>query len=338
MEVVMPHLLSVTASIERERWQMPADPLSLDATTLERDAPDAHWILPGEAGMLRARCSLWWARTPSLLRHRVGFIGHYAAADATAARLLLKRACRELAGRGCRVAVGPMDGSTWRRYRLVTERGGEPAFFLEPDNPDGWPEHFLGLGFRPIAQYLSAVNGDLSREDPRVTQIADRLTTAGVRIRSLDPRHTEDDLRRIYAVSTVSFRENFLYTPITEAEFLAQYRSFLPAVRPELVLIAEAEDQPVGFIFAVPDLQQAARGRPVDTVIVKTVAVLPERTRAGLGSLLLATCQRTARQLGYTRAIHALMHEQNTSRNLSRRYAYPMRRYALFGKVLEARS
>jgi GNAT superfamily N-acetyltransferase len=338
MEVVMPHLLSVTASIELERWQQPADPLALDPTALGRDAPDAHWMLPGDAGMLRARCSLWWARTPSLLGHRVGLIGHYAAADAKAAHLLLEHACRELAGRGCRVAVGPMDGSTWRRYRLVTEHGRAPAFFLEPDNPADWPEHFLGLGFQPIAHYLSALNGDLSREDPRAEQIADRLTTAGVRIRSLDPRRPEDDLRRIYAVSTVSFRENFLYTPIGEADFLAQYRSILPAVRPELVLIAEIEDQPVGFIFAVPDLKQAKCDGRIDTVVVKTVAVLPERSRAGLGSLLLAACQRTARQLGYTRAIHALMHEQNISRNLSRRYADPIRRYALFGKALEARS
>ena len=48
-------------------------------------------------------------------------------------------------------------------------------------------------------------------------------------------------------------------------------------------------------------------------------------------------CQRAAHQLGYTRAIHALMHEQNASRNLSRRFAQPMRRYALFGKALESR-
>jgi len=29
-----------------------------------------------------------------------------------------------------------MDGSTWHRYRLPTERGAEPTFFLEPDNPE----------------------------------------------------------------------------------------------------------------------------------------------------------------------------------------------------------
>ena len=93
----------------------------------------------------------------------------------------------------------------------------------------------------------------------------------------------------------------------------------------------------MGFILAIPDLKQAERGHLIDTVIVKTLAVLPERAHAGLGGLLLAACQQTARDLGYLRAIHALMHEQNTSRNLSRRYAHQIRRYALFGKALEAR-
>src|SRR5512136_1085477 len=223
MEVVMERLLSASTPAELERRQSPADPLSLEPAALRRDAPDAHWMLPGERGALRARCSLWWTRTPSLLGHRVGFIGHYAARDAAAAGLLLERVCRELAGRGCSVVVGPMDGSTWRRYRLVTERGGEPTFFLEPDNPDDWPDHFLALGFQPIAHYISAVHDDLGREDPRVSHIADRLLAQGIRIRPVDPQHIEDDLRRIYAVSAVSFRNNFLYSPISEAEVLAQY-------------------------------------------------------------------------------------------------------------------
>ena len=334
----MDRLLSTSTPAELERWQNPADPLHLDPAALGRDAPDAHWMLPGEREALRARCSLWWMRTPFLLGHRVGLIGHYAARDAAAAGLLLERACRELADRGCGVAVGPMDGSTWRRYRLVTERGGEPPFFLEPDNPDDWLDHFLALGFQPIAHYISAVNCDLNRDDPRVNHIAERALAQGIRIRPLDPRHLEDDLRRIYALSAVSFRSNFLYTPIPETDFLTQYRALLPALRPELVLIAEAADQPVGFLFAVPDLKQTERGHPIDTVIVKTLAVLPERAHAGLGSLLLAVCQRTARELGYVRAIHALMHEQNASRNLSRHYAHPMRGYALFGKALGGRS
>src|SRR5512134_3810448 len=132
-------LLSASTPAELERRQSPADPLRLDPATLRRDAPDEHWLLPGERGALRARCSLWWTRTPALLGHRVGLIGHYAAPAAAPGAGLLDRACHELAARGCSVAVGPMDGSAWRRYRLITERGTEPTFFLEPDNPDDWP-------------------------------------------------------------------------------------------------------------------------------------------------------------------------------------------------------
>ncbi len=330
----MERLLSVRTPAELERWQDPADPLRLEPATLVQDAPDAHWMLPGRWGALRARCSLWWSRTPSLLGHRAGLIGHYAARDAAAGGLLLDHACRELARRGCGVAVGPMDGSTWRRYRLVTERGGEAAFFLEPDNPDDWTDHFMAVGFQPIAHYLSAMNSDLGREDPRAGRTAERLWAQGIRIRPLDAQRAEDDLRRIYAVSAASFRSNFLYTPITEADFLAQCHGLLPVVHPDLVLIAEAAGQAVGFVFAVPDLKQAERGFPIDTVVVKTLAVLPDRTHAGLGSLLLGMCQHAARRLGYRRAIHALMHEQNVSRNLSLRYAQPMRRYVLFGKAL----
>jgi len=39
--------------------------------------------------------------------------------------------------------------------------------------------------------------------------------------------------------------------------------------------------------------------------------------------------------MGFTRAIHALMHETNKSRNLSARYARTIRRYTLFSKRLD---
>jgi L-amino acid N-acyltransferase YncA len=76
----------------------------------------------------------------------------------------------------------------------------------------------------------------------------------------------------------------------------------------------------------------------VDTVIVKTVAVLPGRRLAGLGNVLVARCQQAARALGFRRAIHALMHESNNSRNLSAHYAKPFRRYTIFARDLEAAS
>jgi hypothetical protein len=68
----------------------------------------------------------------------------------------------------------------------------------------------------------------------------------------------------------------------------------------------------------------------IDTLIIKTVAVAPAMANHGLGGLLVGLVQRRARDLGYRRAIHALMHEQNVSRHISRRYAHTIRRYALY--------
>ena len=331
----MDRLITLTSREELERWQSLTGLRPIEPPEWAQHNPDAHWMSIGDGATLWARCSLWWKRTPSLHGNQVGIIGHYAARDTAIGGRLLQYCCRELAARGCSLAVGPMDGNTWRRYRLITERGHEPVFFLEPDNPDDWPDHFLALGFRPVARYFSAVTDDLGYEEPRVEQLARRMTAEGIRIRPLDPCAAEDDLRRIYAIAQVSFRNNFLYTPIPESEFLEQYRPLLSRIRPELVLLAERQGEPVGFIFAVPDLKQAGRGRAIDTVIVKTLAVLPERAHHGLGSLLLAECHATARRLGYTRAIHALIHEQNVSRNISRHYAHLFRRYALFAKPLE---
>ena len=305
-----------------------------DPADLARHAADCHWRLMGDHGETAGRCSLWWRNTPSLPGHRLGLIGHYAAIDGVAARRLLQHGCAELAARGCTLAVGPMDGSTWRRYRLIVERGSEPVFFLEPDNPDDWPEHFRDSGFAPLAHYSSAINIDLSRFDPRLPEIAERLAAQGVRLRAFDPGAFEDELRGIYAVSGFGFRNNFLYAPLAEAEFIAQYRALRPHVRADLVFIAEHRGEPIGFIFAIPDLLQARRGQPIDTVIIKTVAVLPEHAGAGLGGLLVARVQEIARDLGYTRVIHALMHEVSHSGKISRHYARTMRRYALFARTL----
>jgi GNAT superfamily N-acetyltransferase len=208
--------------------------------------------------------------------------------------------------------------------------GTAPPFFLEPTNPPSFPAHFAGAGFDVLATYSSALAEDLTRADPRIPTADARLRADGIVIRSLRLDDTERDLRRIFALSLESFARNFLYTPIAEDEFLEQNRQILPVVHPDLVLLAERNDALVGFLFAVPDVLQT----PPQSVIIKTVAVSPALARTGLGSVLVATAHQRAHQLGFRRAIHALMHEHNVSQNISRRVATTMRRYALFVKAL----
>jgi hypothetical protein len=101
-----------------------------------------------------------------------------------------------------------------------------------------------------------------------------------------------------------------------------------------LITLAEDGDRLVGVLFAVPDLLQPTRGEPIDTAIIKTLVISSMRSYAGLGSYLAYESHRRARQLGYKRVIHALMHDSSKSHSISARYGQIMRRYTLFAKAL----
>jgi len=311
------------------------DVAPLDAALAARHRPDLHLAVVDD-GRLAARASLFWREVPACPDARLGAIGHYAARDAAAGRALLEAACSELAAAGCGVAVGPMDGNTWRSYRLVTERGTDPPFLMEPTNPDDWPQHFTGAGFEVIATYHSSVAALPLPADPRLATARTRLEAAGVRVREIDLARFAEELDGLFALSLAAFARNFLYTPIPRAQFVAQYLPYAERIDPRLVLVAEQAGRAVGFLFAIPDWLEAARTGRATTVIAKTVAVDPARRHAGLGALLVGMAHERAAALGYRRVIHALMHDANVSTNIGRRHTRVMRRYALYARRLGA--
>lgn len=295
---------------------------------------DLHWAALGSNDELLARCSVWWTNTPSLYAHRVGLVGHYAATDAESSSVLLDHALRDLARQGATIAIGPMDGSTWRRYRFVIDRGTESPFLLEPNQPAEWVDYFKHAGFRPLARYFSSLNPEIARSGPNLDAVTARLNKRGIHFRPLDMNHFDDDLRAIHRLSLVAFEKNFLYTPIAEPEFLQMYSAIRPLMRPELTLMAWHEDRLIGFGFAIADALRPKQGLPDDTLIVKTVAVDPAYFGRGIGTVLTDLCQQAGSRLGYRRGILALTYEKNVSLRIASRYGEVMRTYALFSRRL----
>ena len=306
----------------------------LEAESFRLTTPLVHLALRDATGGLLARCSLWRARDALNAPTTAGLVGHYAAFDAHAGGELLEYALNRHRAEGCDRVIGPLDGSTWHRYRLLTKRGTEPPFFLEPDNPDDWPQHFTDAGFVPLATYTSALNPDLSRIDPRSDQRRAELERNGITLRTIDIERFDVELTAIHELSLVAFARNFLYSPIGLDAFVASYTPIRPHLVPELVLLAERDGKLVGFIVGIPDLMETARDERLRTVIVKSMAVHPACRGNGLGGLLMDDCQRAARKLGFKRAIHALMHETNRSRRFLAHHGTTIRRYTLYEKRL----
>jgi GNAT superfamily N-acetyltransferase len=216
----------------------------------------------------------------------------------------------------------------------VTGGTDEPPFFLEPSHPPEWPAHFEAAGFAALARYHSTITDDLDGADPKADRAEARLEASGCRFRHLDLSRIDEEMRAIHRVSLDAFQQAFLYQPISFHAFAAAQAKLAPFLRPELVLMAERNEQLIGFAFAIPDVLQAQRGLEPDTAIIKTLAILPGRAQAGLGVVLVRRLHRTARQLSFRRVIHALMHEANGSQNICCHASRRLREYTLFARTL----
>jgi len=276
-------------------------------------------------------CSLWWNDVPPVEGKRVGCVGHFTAAEPDTP--LVIEALERLRQAGCTLAIGPMNGNTWRSYRFVTGGSAAPPFFLEPANPAFYPEMFRKVGFKALARYRSSVV-DLP-ESPVRTRVEERMARRGITVRPLRQAEFRAELERIYELSLEAFRENLLYTPVDREGFLALYDGIEPFLAPEFVLFAEAGGGAVAFVFAVPDLAEERRTGATRTLVVKTLATLPAWRRFGIGSVLVGRVHEQARRMGFERAIHALQLDTNLSSKITRRCeGRPMREYTLFSRDL----
>ena len=331
----MENLIQITTLEELKRIGSFSGVPPLDHMDMIRHSPDAHLILVRNNVEIVARLSLWWRKVPDLRGRRPGLIGHYRAEDIAASHQILLRACEKLAGVGCDTAVGPMDGSIWRRRELVINRGGNPPFFLEPDSPDDWARSFFDQGFNVFASYVSAMSAEVG-EKLSETREADRcLEDLGVRILSVDPDRFEEELRRMFEVARFSLRNEPLYAPFSVAEFVEKGMAIKPDLRPGLSLIAERGGAPVGYVIAAPDGLQAKRGDPVDTVVIGSLSVLPEREYRELAEILEGRVLSMAVAMGYGKAIRSVVREEDYSSRLKDLYPLVIRQYALFSKPLK---
>lgn len=260
---------------------------------------------------------------PSWDGMRTACIGSFRCDDAESGAQLLSRTAAALKAEGFAALIGPMDGDTWHRYRVVTESDGNQPYLMEPVSGPGDHAAFLAAGFAPISEYVSSRGPLAGAIDPSPKPVP------GVRVTAWDGARSEQLFNRMFTTSVTAFARNRFFKPIDKAGFLKLYEPVIPLMDPRHVLFAHAADgQLVGFLFGIPDRLEGATPH---TVILKTYA----SGVRGVGHLLADSFHRTALALGYRDFIHALMHVDNVSRQRSERYGGTVfRRYALMGRRL----
>ena len=159
---------------------------------------------------------------------------------------------------GCRRVIGPFNPNMNSECGLLTEGFEDPPAIMMPYNPRYYVSHLEGNGFRPLKSFLAYTYQHDPKFDERIVRHAARLQERGsVHIRSIRRRDLQREISTIVGLMNDSMADHWGFIPleIDEAKRLAEDLRWI--LDPELLLIAEVEGEPAGYLLALPDLHQA---------------------------------------------------------------------------------
>ena len=320
--------------------------------------PGNPWLAAGRAATLcvpgRARLAVF--RDP---RCRVGgapaaFFGyweHQGAPDAT--RRLLDAARDWARAAGAEVLCGPVDFTTFGRYRLrLSAEPGAGAFAGEPYNPPDYPAVLAAAGLAPVQRYVTQIAALGPRAVAAKVPARDALLDAGYTIEPLDGERWLAMLPELHRAADEIFGANFAYTPVSLATFAASHGDAVARrLCPRASLVARAPDGSLaGFTLVYPDYgpllarggaavpasrvsfaEHAPRlaGLGARTAVVKTVGVAAAHRRRGVMDAMGVTVVERG-GAHYDRWVAALIRADNPSRRFGAVHAGTERHYALY--------
>ncbi|MET9550063.1 GNAT family N-acetyltransferase [Streptomyces sp. NPDC006627] len=291
---------------------------------------------------------------------RHGFFGLFECADdPDAAQALLDAAAAWLRERDHDRMIGPVNFTTNDECGVLTDGFEQPPAVLMPYNPRHHPALLTASGLKPAMELLAWEMPLALHHHPRAVRLADHVARVvkNLRLRPIDFRDFAAETARLRTLYSAAWQDNWGFSPPSAAEFDALAKLLRRVARPELLLIAEVDGNPVGFTLVLPDIApalRAARGRlhtcglpiglvrylhtarHVTRVRVVAVGVRREYRVRGLDTLLNVELSRTAWQLGYRTAelSWTLAHNHAANRTLAAFGAQVSKRYALYEGLL----
>lgn len=240
-----------------------------------------------------------------------------------------KRICKEL---GYNYAVGPMNGSTWDAYRFSLNEDKD-SFLMDVHQPSYYNSQFTNSGFEQIASYKSNVLIDLSFDQTQLDKFESYFLNKGACFRNISMTKVEDELYDIARFCNQAFADNFLFTETDPAEFIRKYMKAAPYFDPSLIWIVENDEGAIqALLFAIPDKLDPSG----ETLIIKTMACLPNTKFRGVSTYLARKSKQIAVERGFKKIIHALFLDDNLSEKASKNMnAMTHKQYALYGLDLE---
>ncbi|HET7699078.1 MAG TPA: GNAT family N-acetyltransferase [Vicinamibacterales bacterium] len=294
------------------------------------------------------------------LDRRHAFFGFFESVpDGEVAGALLSTVEEWAAARGLDTVAGPYSYCPTQEAGLLVEGFDGPPALLQTYNPPYYERLIRDAGYErsfTIQTFSGEVDALRDRTGALIEQGRRVARAHGLTVRPLDRSRLDAERTRLLALFNDAFSRNRDVVPIEDEVFRFQTAALEAIVDPRLVLIAERDGAPVGFVLALPNFNEVLlryRGRITLPMLLKRRAVLRSIRSAvivligarreahglGLSRVLLGELLKQGLGAGYERFHSTWVDEQNGAMlsGIRRfRRSRPDKRYGIYRKALAA--
>jgi GNAT superfamily N-acetyltransferase len=235
--------------------------------------------------------------------------------------------------RGMTRILGPMNPTTNDECGLLIEDDDTPPVFMMTYNPPYYATLIEAAGCTKAKDLLAfgfdIANGPKERFARFMEKF--RKREPDIRIAPIAKKSMIEQLAQVKAVYNRAWEKNWGFVPMTDAEIDFMAARLKPLLTDGLAFVAQNSKEPVGFLFALPDYNEAfrhLRGSLVSRGLLKalpyflnwrrprylrclTLGVIAECRGRGIEAAMLAEALTTSLRMGFVRGEASWILEDN---------------------------
>lgn len=187
---------------------------------------------------------------------KLGYFGQFECLDdAEAATALIQCAADWVAAAGCGHLRGPYDLGINQSCGLLVEGRETPPMLMMGHAPAYYQDLLTGTGLAAEMDLLAYLLPPDFSAPPAMARLLQR-SSGRLRFRPLDFGNFAAELELLRELFNDAWSANWGFVPLTAAEFRHMGGEMRKILKPGYTCIAELDAQPVGFIVALPNLNE----------------------------------------------------------------------------------
>ncbi len=291
------------------------------------------------------------------IKEKIGFFGFFECIDNYEyAEILLSAAQNWLKSKDIKIMQGPINGRIDNGCGFLYDGNNTFPGILSVHSPLYYNSFAETFGLAPIRDFIEYYL-DLQNPIPEVVkQKASNCSERGITIRKFNRVRTRKELDWWIPLFLETFQNHWGFVPVSVDEVRLRYgiKQLRWIVDPDLFLIAELNNEAIGYIWSTPDYNQILRKingknelanifkliynkKKINKGKIQYIGVKKECRTKDVSALLNYKTIIEMKKMGYKSTVVSCIDAKNTNaiRTISNTGAKPYRKYRIYGKSID---